>query len=386
MSELITSRQHSDFHWQLLTTVSALSLLTASVPQARAEEADRPTVWVQLGGQMESQTGQGDPFIPGFVTDNPTAPGVEGANLFAQKPSALSTGFEGALIFQPSGSDWVFSAAVRYGRSNRSASSSHAVKQELTYRFLSFPDGFYGPPHCCRTGTYTAPGSPYTDLKSKSNQAHTILDFQAGKDVGLGLFGRQGSSVISAGVRFAQFTSKSNVTLHGLPRHDFYRYDIHYAGYTQYFNFASPFHQYAVTLNASRSFHGIGPSISWNASASVLGSPERGEVDLDWGVNAGVLFGKQRVNGSHHTLSIYHPGYVSYTQQRTVPFQRSRSVTVPNVGGFAGLSFRFDNAKVSLGYRGDFFFGAMDTGMDERKTKTVGFYGPFGTVSIGLGG
>ena len=46
----------------------------------------------------------------------------------------------------------------------------------------------------------------------------------------------------------------------------------------------------------------------------------------------------------------------------------------------------FTNAKISAGYRGDFFFGAMDTGNDTRKTKTVGFYGPFATISIGSGG
>ncbi|HTO39482.1 MAG TPA: hypothetical protein VL026_00790, partial [Rhizomicrobium sp.] len=68
------------------------------------------------------------------------------------------------------------------------------------------------------------------------------------------------------------------------------------------------------------------------------------------------------------------------------PSVRRRSVVVPNLGGFAGLSMRYTNAKVSLGYRGDFFFGAMDTGIDHRKTETASFHGPFATISIGLGG
>jgi hypothetical protein len=42
--------------------------------------------------------------------------------------------------------------------------------------------------------------------------------------------------------------------------------------------------------------------------------------------------------------------------------------------------------KVSLGYRADFFFGAMDAGIDSPDSKTVGFRGPFATVSLGLGG
>jgi hypothetical protein len=61
-------------------------------------------------------------------------------------------------------------------------------------------------------------------------------------------------------------------------------------------------------------------------------------------------------------------------------------VTVPNLGGFAGFSWQTSNAKVALGYRADFFFGAMDGGLDARKAETIGFYGPFASVSVGLGG
>jgi hypothetical protein len=56
------------------------------------------------------------------------------------------------------------------------------------------------------------------------------------------------------------------------------------------------------------------------------------------------------------------------------------------VGGFAGVSFRYSRAKLSLGYRADFFFGAMDGGIDTRATYDRNFYGPFATISIGLGG
>ena len=50
------------FRWQLLTTVSALALLASvSMGDAKAadEEADRPTVWIELGGQPENMSGQG---------------------------------------------------------------------------------------------------------------------------------------------------------------------------------------------------------------------------------------------------------------------------------------------------------------------------------------
>jgi hypothetical protein len=64
---------------------------------------------------------------------------------------------------------------------------------------------------------------------------------------------------------------------------------------------------------------------------------------------------------------------------------RSRMVVIPNIGGFAALSYRFPNAKLSAGYRADFFFGARDSGFETRSTADVGFHGPFATISIGLG-
>jgi hypothetical protein len=68
------------------------------------------------------------------------------------------------------------------------------------------------------------------------------------------------------------------------------------------------------------------------------------------------------------------------------PQTRSRSVIVPNIGGFAGVSFRYSAAKVSFGYRADFFFNAIDGGVDTRKNEDRGFFGPFVTISVGLGG
>ena len=59
---------------------------------------------------------------------------------------------------------------------------------------------------------------------------------------------------------------------------------------------------------------------------------------------------------------------------------------VPNLGGFAGFSVKYPNAKVSFGYKADFFFGAMDGGNDVRRVEDIGFHGPYASASIGLGG
>ena len=109
------------------------------------------------------------------------------------------------------------------------------------------------------------------------------------------------------------------------------------------------------------------------------------------GMNAALLFGRQKAAAHHESSGDYHYRKGKYPHTAYVPFRphdtsRNRSVIVPNIGGFAGLSYNFPNAKISAGYRGDFFFSAMDGGLDTRKLENVGFCGPFASVSIGLGG
>lgn len=123
----------------------------------------------------------------------------------------------------------------------------------------------------------------------------------------------------------------------------------------------------------------------------MTGSSEDG-ITFDWGVAAALLFGRQKASISHSTMEtkfnkyqFNYPNEVVY-HLTTPPISRHRSIVVPNVGGFAGISFRRANAKVSFGYRGDFFFGAMDGGIEMRKSEDMSFHGPFASVSIGLGG
>lgn len=112
-------------------------------------------------------------------------------------------------------------------------------------------------------------------------------------------------------------------------------------------------------------------------------------MDLDWGANASLLFGRQKVRGHHEETGEYFHGTAftpASSYDHIEPVARQRSVIVPDIGGFAGLTFRHQDAKVSFGYRADFFFGAMDNGIDTRNTADVGFHGPFARISIGLGG
>ncbi len=203
--------------------------------------------------------------------------------------------------------------------------------------------------------------------------------------MGLGLFGKESSSVFSFGVRFAQFASKALFDVKARP-------DLQ-IGYATFLNLKVPtnkyFHTYQATGQASRSFHGIGPSLSWNGSAPFMGNSREGEVSFDWGANAALLFGRQMARVQHKESAHRGHGEVAYTTAYVHPvFHRSsaRTITVPNVGGFAGASFRIENFKVSFGYRADFFFGAIDGGIDTRKSETLGFHGPFASISVGIGG
>jgi hypothetical protein len=59
---------------------------------------------------------------------------------------------------------------------------------------------------------------------------------------------------------------------------------------------------------------------------------------------------------------------------------------VPAIDAYIGASYRFPNAKISLGYRADMFFGAIDGGIAAAQKYDRSFYGPFTTISVGIGG
>jgi len=373
MSELLnTNIDERRMRRQLLATASALALTSyvASVDFAKAEDRDHPAVWIEFGGQLEAMQGASKPFSAPFMFPD-TVPDVYGEQTFAwkQKAPRFSFGGEGKITVQPQGSDWVFLAAIRFGRSN-SKKHTHYQGPQALYVYPSYPSS-------AGLNRYAA---PFSDTLVPQSETHAIVDFAVGKDVGLGMLGPNSDSQFSAGVRLAEYSIRSTTSIYARP-------DVGFAG--KY----ADFYQYALNGQTKRNFHGIGPSLSWNASAALLGNADGGELTLDWGINGAVLFGRQRADVQHTTSAYHFIGNRPRRQGRNVPLythaystSRSRSVTVPNLGGFAGISMRKANAKVSLGYRADFFFGAMDTGIDARRTSDLGFHGPFATISIGLGG
>ena len=283
-------------------------------------------------------------------------------------------------------SAWTFSAGIRYGRSH---ANRHKHKQGAPPPSILV---FYATPtsgYVLFSSLYGFLTAPIADAKTSNAEQHVILDFEAGRDVGIGLFGRNGSSTLSAGVRAATFDADSAAYITGRPEINV-RY---FYPYGPILPFPYPtFHQYTMHADAARSFKGIGPELSWDASAALAGNSQDGELTFDWGINAALLFGKQKAKTEHRT-SAFHlyddAGYNAYIgtlyPAHGAHSTRSRNVTVPNIGGYAGLSVKYTDVKVSIGYRYDTFLNAMDTGIDAAKKSNLTFNGPFATISIGIG-
>src|SRR5580692_2640517 len=385
MSELIQKNNNrAVIRWKLLTSASALALTAAvsTIDAAEAQDADRPPVWIELGGQFDQFSGQGSPFAPSFVNTTDWAADGLRSPAGIQIMHIFSIGGDANISFQPTDSDWIFSASVRYGRAN----GHKFVHQQKTQVSRFQLPGHFGSKYF----TKTAPGS-YAQTSATKSESHFIADFQAGKDVGLGMFGRDGTSVFGVGVRFARLSEKAQAALYDRPGVRF----VPGTFLGSPFPTVNNYHHYFATAQRAASFHGVGPSISWNASAPIVGKASGGEITIDWGANAAMLFGRQQAKAHHHTTGRYYylSGTGKYQHRKTAALSpnaghrtQSRSIIVPNLGGFAGLSFRYSDAKISFGYRADMFFNAMDVGFETRKSENVGFYGPFATISVGLGG
>lgn len=382
MSELIQRNDNrATIRWKLLTGASAMALTAYvySAGIARAEDAGQPEFWIELGGEFSQLQDAQETFNPPIMDGRPS---IFYPSQKFEKPPGYGFDEYGALAFRPDDSNWVFSASIRYGRSGaRRLVQQQTNPQHLKY-FASAPE--IGSPVAQR----------FEETKARTSEKFDILDFTAGRDVGLGIFGKDATSVVSAGVRFAQFQSKTNISLKSDPDWHFNLKYFSFVGTS--ISFGQAFHSNIASLTAQRSFHGVGPTLSWKASEPLAGNIQDGALILDWSANAALLFGRQRAKTHHQSTSRYFYKYGPILTHdvvlHTLPGfpvisdkTRSRDVTVPNVGGSIGLSWQLQNAKISLGYRADFFLNAIDGGIDTRKSENRGFFGPYASVSIGLG-
>ena len=191
----------NDLRSRLLSTASGVTLIVAMCTNSPvlASNADRPTVWIELGGTFAELENSEETYSPPFAQGNSRLPFITETPASIEKPASTSWDGNAKLTFEPAGSSWMFSIAARYGR-NKAERSLDQRTAERT------PTNYYFVEH-----------NAYQNFSAKTVDSHLILDFSVGKDVGLGMFGQGGKSIINAGIRYAQLQSRSNVAIQYKP-------------------------------------------------------------------------------------------------------------------------------------------------------------------------
>ena len=393
MSESVnTRRSGSRFH--LLTSVSSIALLATVLSIGPASAGDEPALWIELGAQSEQVLGT-DAFALPFNGAIPAA-GMTGPSAGVLNLSA-SNGEHGKITFRPDGADLVFSASVTYGRSHGKdrIGKIHLLPTTAfeAYHLSRTPVGSY-PFYLTQLKTAKVIESGVTG-DTVSSETHAILDFSAGKDVGLGMFGHGSTSVFGVGARFTNFKSLLDISnVAGDLDNSFRETHATYVrgSHTRRITRASEiWHTFSGSAKISHEFKGVGPSVYWDASVPLSGDEKRsGVLTLDWGINAALLFGKQKSKEQHQSASAYNCyGPLCNAQQvQYAPHSghssRTKNVTVPNLGGFVGASYRAGGFKASIGYRADWFFGVFDSGLGASHKADRGYFGPFASIGVGL--
>lgn len=379
MNELyIGARTLAKVRKSLFASTSAFVVGVGCGGSVQAADDGRPTFWIEGGWHFESIAQRNDFFAPPL--DATTRAAGFPSLTEAQGALGRTYGGEGSLSFQPKGSDWIFTASARYGRV-QTRRQNHNEKTIVGPQMKQwYFNGINA--NIPVTPTFDA----YAIGFSTNNETHAVVDFQAGKDIGIGMLGRGTHSVISFGVRYAQMSAKSDAQSHANPAVVFEQQITHLNPYRSKYQIFSSFDRSGASTRRWDSLRALGPSLSLKNTTGFLGTVDDGQLALEWGVNAAILFGRQKATSTHQSSVLHHAGRTySGVVHAPVTYERSRRVTVPNVGGFAGLSYRLSNAKLSAGYRADFFFGAKDVGLETRKITDVGFHGPYATFSVGLG-
>lgn len=388
------SRRH------LLATVSAFALAASGAGSTLAGE---PLLWIDIGWQSDQLRDSGDIYaLPFGAIARQYLPS---SSLTDDLNVSLSHGGEGKLSFRPEGSRWTFSASVRYGRAKGKGAGTIAQTQILpstSYVYYHTTIPTYAFPYHRTSSRPLRQRSKFFNASTDRAESHLMLDFEAGHDVGLGMFGH---GILGAGMRLAELKSVVNIArFNSIP-------DPHVTEVFQsthptlaffpsstrtvpwyHQKFKEVWHQFAGSARGSFEFIGAGPSVYWDASAPLFGDVERiGQVSFDWGVNAALLFGKQKNRQNHQTVGTgncyqtflctsFKTHFNDTSEEQTI-----KRVAVPNLGGFMGISYRVADVKASFGYRVDYFFRAIDTGVAGQPAITRGFAGPFASISLGIG-
>ncbi|HEY1415428.1 MAG TPA: hypothetical protein VGF42_06040 [Caulobacteraceae bacterium] len=300
MPKTISNGVKRRLYWR----ASAIALIATAGLAGAAHAQDTGGFWLQFAGGINFDSGGGLDTLPAdtLAGDQRIKPNDD-------------WDVDAKIGYQPHGSPWSFALGVKYGRT------------------FGRSRDFAG------TSAY---GS-YLKTHATTNVSHAIVDFEVGRDVGMG----HGPTTVGLGVRYAHFAGNT----HG--------------SFTTSYPTGEGFFSSSGTLQINRRTNIVGPRIFVNSSFPISTS----HFAVGWGGDAAVLFGTTSVDGS----AIFNDGDVAFSGSR------SESVTVPNVGAHLSLDYHMPGtpAMISLGYRVDAYFGAMDGGVDvERKVDIIehGFY------------
>jgi|SRR5579871_1136213 len=284
----------------LLGTASGAALVGAA-PLAHAD-GTIDHIYIDGAFQYAMYGGQSTAWAPSFFNfDEPRIGARNGWNTFDD------------VVLQSG--DWYLTIAADYGRSG----SAHAALHQTHYSF---------PKYYTRTG------------KARSHEEHTVLDFTVGKDVGLGMFGLDGSSIISGGLRYAHFISHTAT---------------HFSYYYSKFNGPTSYSSFARLVD--RQFVGVGPIITWKAR-----TPIAPDFSFSWGASAAAVIGSRsfELNGDK--------------------VRGQGNVVSPQIGGNVGITWQEPGSPFALtaGYRVNAYFKIYDQGFDfgGKHTDRI-IHGPF---------
>jgi len=345
---------------------------------------------VELSGMVQRQDAPAEKVAPAFTSTfsdalDPTAP--QGRDF------DWGDGREIRLIYKP-GESWRIAAGVRYGKTNGGA-STHREEPAGPPRcpFLrEGPVGYFcdpADPRYSAASLYT--GTNWSDASAYDRESHSFADFAVGMDLGLGV-DADARSVVSAGLRYANFKSTTRVSMDGIADWDLPEGWFKYSAYSP--QYAAHHHHYRADITAQREFTGTGPTISWEAARQLFGNEEVGHLDVDWSITGGVLFGKQKTEtlgteGSSYFSGKYSVEVAARPQPVTAPVDvpdRSTSVTVPMIDLSLGLAYEVGRVKVGAGYRWERYFDVLDVGYDEHKDADRTIDGPYFKIAVGFGG
>jgi len=347
---------------------------------ARTDQTGPFPLIIELGGQVQRYKAPYASLAPDFA----------GAFSAALDPLAAQhrdldwgDGREMRLSYRPGAGPWSVIADFRYGKTNTGTTRLHAQEDAQPARCI-----VPGLPVCDPTYAGFNPAALKTginasDSSAREREEHQLADFAVGRDVGLGLFAR-GRSTLSGGLRYAQLKSTTAAQMDGVPDLTFYDGWI--------FGNAT-LHHYGASIDASREFKGVGPEVTWSASQHLLGNVNTGNVDIDWSITGGVLFGKQKTNVTGDRGEAYFTGkYYDSTRYQPLAVAplgiapRSESVTVPMLDLSLGLSYEIGRFKAGAGYRWERYFDVLDVGYNEHQDAHRTIDGPYFKIAVGFGG